>query len=555
LPTILEVLFLLVQFCRMSGRKSFPSFTIQSFVMRENMSHLSHFTLAATLACISALPFRTAFGDELSGAEVRKAMIARVDELVEKRFSAFNIQPTRMTTDSEFVRRAYLDLTGVIPKVSQVRAFLQDDDPEKRSRLIDRLLVSPGHATHLATTWRNIMMPDGFDPQQINNVAGVQNWLRSQFVENMRYDRIVADFLVATGGGDSGPALFYTAQELKPEKLAASTARVFLNLKIDCAQCHDHPFDHWTQRDFWGYAAFFAQLQQPGEMPSPDVQLVDLGRGEVMLPDTDEIVPPRYPGAAIDVQGGRGSRRVQLAIWMASRDNPYLPRAAVNRIWAHLFGRGLVEPVDDLGEHNPPSHPQLFEELTDYFIRTGFDIRQMFGTLANTRAYQRSSAVGSANAPTEMFARMAVKPLTAEQLYDSISRALLRRANIATMGGPAGARLFDPQRQTFVAKMQAVNRAATDYEAGVPQALMMMNSREISAAANGLLTALNAPWLNNEQRIETLCLATLSRYPKNQEREVFVEYVQQGGESIDANQRLGDVLWALLNSAEFTMNH
>lgn len=490
----------------------------------------------------------------------RQAMARRVDELLERRAADANVELAAIADDAEFLRRVFLDLTGAVPRVSQAREFLDDPSPNKRQRLIEHLLASPGHATHMANTWRNIMLPEGFAAEQITNVAGVQNWLRMQFVENLRYDRLVSDFLVATGGGDTGPALFYTAQELKPEKLASATARIFLGLQIECAQCHDHPFDRWKQADFWGYAAFFAQLRQPEMMNGQAVQLVDLEQGDVTLPDTETVVPPRYPGTIDAVTDQRGSRRVRLAIWMASRDNPYLPRAAVNRVWAHLFGRGLVQPVDDLGEHNPPSHPQLFDELTRYFVDTGFDLRELMRMLTNTEAYQRTSAV--ANDPTsavELYAAMPVRPLTAEQLYDSLMRALLRQG---TSNTPAGFDnpLFDPRRQAFVARMQSRSRSALDYEAGVPQALMLMNGVEVAESvnsSNGLLAALEAPWFNDPQRMETLFLATLSRRPNSDEQAMFLEHIQatEANNAAGRTEALGDVLWALLNSAEFAMNH
>jgi hypothetical protein len=521
---------------------------------------MSRWLLAMALACwaISSAaaedaPRVTRELVDIDPAAARHAMAARVDALIGLSCHRAGVQLAAPADDAEFARRAYLDLTGVIPRVAQIREFLDDPQPDKRTRLVDQLVLIPAHATHLANTWRNIMLPEGLSAEQINNVAGVQNWLRMQFVENMRYDRVVSDFLVATGGGDRGPAQFYTAQELKPEKLAAATARIFLGLQIECAECHDHPFDRWKQEDFWAYAAFFARLQRPDRNTGQTAAIVELDRGEVTLPDSSTPVPPRYPGASDAVGDERGSRRVQLAIWMASRDNPYLARAAVNRVWSHLFGRGLVEPVDDLGEHNPPSHPELFEELTQYFVDTGFDLRQLTQMLAYTATYQRTSRSDAGDAtPPHRYASMAVRPLTPEQLYDSLDRALLRRA--ATADNP----LFDPQRQAFVARMQSGSRSATEYEAGVPQALMLMNGAEITSGLNapqGMIVALEAPWLNDEQRIETLFLATLSRRPASDEQATFLVHVQAAQDAPARRQAMGDLLWALLNSAEFAMNH
>ncbi len=490
----------------------------------------------------------------------RSQMIARIDEQINERLIAANISPAPIADDAEFLRRVYLDLTGAIPRVAEVRDFLADERPDKRAKLIDKLLDSPAHATHLANTWRNIMLPGGLNIEQINNVVGVQNWLRTRFVDNLRYDNMVSELLVATAGDDVGPALYYTSLDLAPEKLASSTARIFLGLQIECAECHDHPFDKWKQKDFWGYAAFFARLERPTDAnPGMRVRLVDLETGEVKLPKTEEIIPPKFPGGASPDAGEAGSRRVQLAIWMASRDNPYLPRAGVNRVWAQLFGRGLVEPVDDLGPHNVPSHPQLFDELTAYFVDTGFDLRELYRTLANTHAYQRTSQwTGDKPVSPEFFAHAAVKTLTAEQLYDSLNRVLARKPQSMFPGQPAGTPLLDPQRQAFIAKMQSQARSPLDYQAGILQALTQMNGTDMAEATDPqrspLVGALEAPFFADPDRVSALFLATLSRPPREDEQQTFLAHL--GKFSVSEKQKaLGDVLWALLNSAEFSLNH
>ena len=418
-------------------------------------------------------------------AERRAKMAARVDELIAERWKELAVTPTEPASDAEYLRRVYLDLTGVIPRVSEARAFLADKREDRRAHLVDDLLSSPAHATHMANTWRHLMLPSGFDAEQANATVGVQNWLRNQFVDNMRYDRIVSELLVSNEGGQSGPALFYTSHETKPEKIAAATARIFLGLQIECAECHDHPFDRWKQTDFWGYAAFFARLRQaegmqPGSMR---YQLEDLPEGEVKIPKIDEVAKPKFPGGAMPSEDLSGSRRVQLSIWMASRENPFLAKAAVNRIWGQLFGCGFVEPVDDLSENNPASHPKLFAELTDYFVEIGFDLRELYRTLALTKTYQLSSKwKDEKEPPTEAFARAATKPLSPDQLYDSVNRVLARRANGAGMAGVQSSPLLDPARQSFLSRIQSPSRTATEYSAGALQALMLMNGADIAMA-------------------------------------------------------------------------
>ncbi len=502
------------------------------------------------------------FGQQPENASTGAAgeMAVRIDALLSERLEEEGVDAAPPADDAEFVRRAYLDLVGVIPAVSEVRVFLDDSRDDKQSRLIDRLLVSPAHATHLARTWQHLMLPAGETPEQAARAATLQRWLRQQFAQNTRYDRIVADFLVSVGD-ERGPAVFYVSQELKPEKLAASTAKIFLGLQIECAQCHDHPYDHWKQSDFWGYAAFFARVGQvENRRPGEPIQLVDLDQGEVRLPDSDETVPPKYPGGDDAGDDRGGTRRTRLAVWMASRHNPYLARAAVNRAWAHLFGHGLVEPVDDLGPHNPASHPELLDELSTYFARTGFDLRELYRALAQTRAYQRTSLVEGDQPPrARLFSTMALKPLTPNQFYDSLNRSLTRTAGRNSDDSPASPPGVDPFRQAFLAKVQSPSATRADYTTGVVQALALINGSETEAASDpargSLLAALEAPIFTNAAQVDTLFLATLSRFPSSAERAATLEYLDAAETDEMRRQALGDVLWALLNSAEFAMNH
>jgi hypothetical protein len=492
--------------------------------------------------------------------EARAAMVAKVDQRILAQLAEARLAPAEPASDAEFLRRAYLDLTGAIPRVADVRQFLADDRPDKRAKLIDQLLSSPAHANHLANLWREMMLPGGVNIEQINSVVGVQNWLRQRFIENLRYDNLVSELLVATNGDDAGPALYYTSLNLAPEKLASSTARIFLGLQIECAECHDHPTDHWKQVDFWGYASFFAQLKRPDEMQPGvmQVSLSDADSGEVKLPNSETIVPPKFPSGTVPGVDELGTRREKLAIWMASRDNPYLARAATNRVWSILFGRGLVEPVDDLGDHNPASHPELLDELAEYFIATGFDVRELLRTLAQTQAYQRTSRWTSEEIPPEFYAHMPVKALSPEQLYDSLNRVLVRRNQGQMFGLNLRSPLLDPQRQQFLTKMQGQGRSPLEYQAGVLQALTLLNGSDLTEATTAerspFLLALNAPLFDESERLETMFLATVSRPPTADERALFTKHIASRPAS-DRPQAWSDLLWALLNTAEFATNH
>lgn len=496
-------------------------------------------------------------------------MAERIDELLEASWRAEGLEPAPPATDSEFLRRAHLDLTGVIPRVWEVREFLADSRPDKRVRLTERLLASPRYATHMATTWRHRMLPpDAAQPGQTTQLLGVQNWLRRHFAKNTRFDNVVADLLVATDGNELGPALYYQAQDLAPEKLAANTAELFLGMRLDCAQCHDHPYSRWTQDDFWGFAAFFARVRGPDEnMPgATSYRLYDARSGEVRLPDTDEVIPPKYLGGRMADESEGGTRRLQLAIWMASRDNRYLPRATANWAWSHLFGRGIVEPVGDAGSHNPPSHPELLDELASYVTEIEFDLKELWRTLTRTRAYQLSSRPYDPEnpPPPHLFAAMNVKPLTPEQLYDSFVQAAPPQRD-ATVEADMRARMMattlvlDPRRTSFIRRADAGATDSREYSAGILQALMLMNGdvmAEVTADdASSLLGAADAPFLTDEDRINALFLATLSRFPDDEERTTCLQLLTSDESAGERSEILSDVLWSLLNSTEFAFNH
>lgn len=504
-------------------------------------------------------------------------MAARIDAHLALAWSNANVVPAPSASDAEFLRRAWLDLTGMIPPINEsidrdgdgraeefygVRGFLADTRSDKRLRLVNYLLTKPTHARHFSNLWKNVMLPADSNVAQFGGDNGFQSWLYSQFKDNVPYDRMVRDLLLTTGTvNQRGPALFYTALQLKPEELAASTSRIFLGVQIQCAQCHNHPFDQWTRQDFWGYAAFFARLQMPPTGQQFFNQVAESREaGDVKIPETNEIVTPRFLSGQVS-QDDERFRRERLADWLTSRDNPYFARATVNRVWSLLFGRGIVDPVDDLGQHNKPSHPELLNELAAYFVETGFDVKHLVRTLALTRAYQLSSASQpDADERPELFARMAIKSLSAEQLYDCLSEGMRRvegaTANQAMAGGFVG---VDQNRQAFLNKFRAPTQGATDFESGIPQALTMMNGSLIRQATHlqqsDILIALEAPIFTDEERVESLFLSTLSRPPRDDERTKFCNYVKSGGSEGDRRKALSDVLWALLNSAEFVLNH
>jgi hypothetical protein len=494
----------------------------------------------------------------------RGEVVRRVDSLLAQLWEEHGVTPT-VPADEELLRRVYLDLAGRTPSVHEVRSYLNDDSPNRYETLVDRLLQSPDHASHVATVWRTFLIPEGVDLARFGGVEAFDQWLARRLAEDDGYDAVVRDLLLAEGRlSRSGPLLFYSAAKLDPDQLASRTARVFLGMRLECAQCHDHPFEPWTQQDFWGFAAFFAQISRPRaelETVSTVMQVRDVDHGEVTLPDSEVTVEPKFLNREVPADARAAARREQLARWLTGADNPYFARATANRVWGHLFGKGVVDPVDDFGTQNSPKSPELLDVLAGHFVHSDYSLRELFRVVALSRAYRLSSgAAVTDERRVEWFAQMPVRTLTAEQVYDCITVAtLLEAPSAADPGAFNVARFGNAAREEFVRQFRTPVGRSTEYLGGIPQALTLMNGSLIDSAtglsSSGLLKSLEAPFFTNRQRVEVLYLATLSRRPQPSEWELLVRCVPEDAAGDELREGLADLLWALLNSAEFTLNH
>jgi hypothetical protein len=493
-------------------------------------------------------------------------LAARIDQLIAAGWAERGVRPAPLSSDAEFLRRASLDLTGRIPRVAEVRAFLADRSADRRHRLIERLLASPGYVNHFADTWRAVLL-SGADAQQSQiRAPEVEAWLQKQIRANVSYDVLVREMITGNWappnnpqGGYANPAglaanPFYEVNGFKAENLAASTSRIFLGVRLECAQCHDHPLASWKRTQFWEFAAFFAG-SQPGRGTggfAPGEEKPVTPR-TIHIPGTDKVVEARFlSGPAPRWKEGVESP-VTLAGWMTAANNPYLARTAVNRLWAHFFGIGLIDPVDDEPtDENPVSHPELLDELTRAFVAHRYDLKFLIRAITASRTYQLTSV---ATDPTQneprTFARMAVRGVTAEQLFASLAEATGFREPPGQ--GRRGA------RAEFLAKFASPDRP-TEAQTSILQALSLMNGRFIadttSLERSATLAAIaDAPFLDTPGRIEALYLATLTRPPRPDEARRLAAYVDRGGARGDRAAALADVFWALLNSSEFMLNH
>ena len=506
----------------------------------------------------------------LSKSDRAQQMAARVDELLQKKLTDLGWQSAGRCDDASFLRRACLDLTGTPPLGRDVLDFMDNTSKTKRNDLVARLLATPTASVHLANTWSGWLLPEADSPEVQFGRNGLQTWLRSRFAENLRYDRLVSDLLVSTGAIENSPTAFFVALESKPEKIAAKTARVFMGIQLDCAECHNHPFDDWKQKDFWGFAAYFSQLStnnQPNMNPS--VSVADVAVGDVKLPGTEEIIAPK-PLVETEQKGlDTGTRRQKLTLWLTARENPFLGRAAVNRAWAMLFGRGLIEPIDDMRSIEIASHPEILGELSEYFADTGYDLRGLLAMLASTEAYNRATVHASGQPPEASYATMTCKPMTSTQLAASISQVARQIA-----------RENDPQaQQALMTQLGKLRGEASHATLGIVQALVTLHGTAFDAvsrdSSSRLLQALNAPHMNDTKRLQWLFLSTLNRNPTQPEEAAFSQVIHEALASAsnpeeskpDASKTestekpetqppatwQSDLLWALINSTEFAM--
>jgi hypothetical protein len=529
-------------------------------------------TAALGLAALAALAAAPAALAAPPGDRDAAALAARIDGHLARSLRADGVEPAPPADDAEFLRRVYLDVAGRIPRVDEARAFLADTRADKRDRLVDRLLASPAYANHAAQNLRAFLVPQASANPQLQHLAvSLEAWLGQRVRAGKHYDEIVRELLTAPleyherlAGGPGRPpdgpsaVAFYQAGDLKAETVASAAARLFLGVKLECAQCHDHPFDKWTRTQFWETAAFFAGV--PPLAADAERRVPAAFRRSLEVADLKKTVSARFLDGREPDWGAGPDPRAAFAAWATARDNPFFAKVAANRVWAQFFGVGLVDPVDDFGPHNPPSHPELLDDLAGAFAESGFDERFLVRALTRTAAYGRTSRASSAaQDDPRSFARMNVKGLSPEQLFDSLALATGYREPVPRAARPAFGWDKDSPRGRFVAKFGGGSQR-TDRQTSILQALALMNGDWLARQTDpdrgeALRAVADAPFLDDAGRVEALYLATLSRPPRPEELRRLTAYVGSGGPAGDRRRALGDVFWALLNCNEFLLNH
>ena len=496
-----------------------------------------------------------------------RALAATIDRLLAEKWAEARVIPAGPADDGEYLRRVSLDLVGKIPTAADAREVIEDLSPDKRSRLVEKLLDSPAYTARATEIWRQLLLPEADTEGQARFAApAFEAWLRKKVIDEVGYDKMVREILTARLGAratapanpnarpEPSPAAFYTAKEGKPENLAAGASRVFLGVRLECAQCHNHPFARWKREEFWGLAAFFAGVQRQGPEDGYCSVREVANRHELAIPGTEKIVKAAFLEGPPPVWKAKAEPREVLADWITSPKNPYFARAAVNRVWARFFGTGLVDPVDDMGGDNLPSHPALLGELARQFVEHDYELKYLIRAITATRAYGLTSALDRPEpTPPFLFSAMSVRGLSAGQLFSSLAQATGFR------DGAEGSMTDVGPRGRFLELFANRDEKPTEAQTSILQALTLMNGQIVTGATSlevgdTLAAVAEAPYLDTAGRVEELFLAALTRKPRPDESALMVGYIEKAAPD-DRSKALADVFWAILNGPEFKHNH
>ena len=483
-----------------------------------------------------------------------------IDKLVWDKLELLGIAPSGPANDAAFLRRVFLDTIGTLPTSDEARDFLNDATPDKRARLIDHLLDRPEYVDYWTMQWLDILRADQLKISPQGAVA-MQRWLRRHFAENRPFDQLARELLTVQGNTSAeGPGSFYKILK-KPDEAARSISQLFLGVRIECAQCHHHPSERWSQADYVGLAGFFTGLKLK-KLPNGEQAVVSLRGKDLPHPRTGDVIPARSLGAEpIDLTTVMDRRQV-LADWMTAPENPFFAKAIANRLWAHYFGRGLIEPVDDIRDTNPATNEPLMRALADHMREARFDLKTFTRTLLNSQAYQLSSATNDSNeSDLQNFSHAAYKTLPAEVLLDAIgqSTGVAEKFN----GWPEGYRaiqVWDNRMPSYFFRIfgrpvrATVCECERSNEPSIAQALHLLNAPEIAAKIGHRDGRTRSLAMSNRQPadiINELYFATLTRFPTKNEMDLMLSAFSE----LDRRAATEDVLWALLNSKEFVFNH
>jgi hypothetical protein len=500
-----------------------------------------------------------------------------IDKWVFQNLEQLGIPASPRCDDTTFLRRVTLDIGGRIPTEAEAREFLADDRPDKRSRAIDRLIRSPDYADYFANKWAAVLKNRRDDASDIKANFAFHAWIRDSLLANTPYDDLVRQLLAATGTIVANPPVAWYKRVKEPKDQIEDIAQLFLGVRLQCAQCHHHPFERWSQDDYYSLAAFFSRVgRKPTDTNGEDLIFHQRGVAQTTNMKTGKPIKPAALGNSVGEIPPSEDPRLRLADWMSSPENPFFAKALVNRYWKHFFGRGLVEPEDDIRDTNPPTNPELLQALEQHFIESGFDLQELVRVITNSTAYQLSAKANDHNtADRQNYSHFYPKRLQAEVMLDAIDQLTGSTTSFANL--PLGTRavalpdnsynqsseflrVFGRPEATSVCECERVQSGS------LAQSLHMMNAGEIKTkiAKGERLRKLVASKASDGEVVDELYLAAYGRMPRDSELEIAVEYLNEerlaaDGTTLSAvksrEQNLQDLIWALINTKEFLFNH
>lgn len=490
-----------------------------------------------------------------------------IDQLVFAKLQKLGMPPSAVCDDSTFIRRATLDIAGRLPTLEETQQFLADKDPTKRDRLVDRLVDSADYADYFANKWSAVLRNRRKQPTYTRGTYGFHAWIRESLYSNKPYDEFVREILGASGEMGENPPVAWYREVKEIDQQVEDTAQLFLGLRIQCARCHHHPFEAWSQRDYYGFAAFFSQVgRKPGVETDEERIYHKRGVAKATNPKTSEVLKPTGLGAApLDIAPERDPRQA-LADWMAAPDNKFFAPALVNRYWKHFFSRGIVDPEDDMRVTNPATNPELLAALAKQFVDSKFDVKNLVRTICKSTTYQLAAEPNQYNLKDKQnFSRYYPKRLNAEVLLDALDS--VAASTTSFNGLPAGTRAVQiPDNGvnsyflTVFGKPEGASACECErsMDASLAQSLHLLNSQEVQAKLSGgqsrpakLAGDKEKPV---QEKIRLLYLTAFSREPAADELATAEAYISRAADN-QKQQAYEDIVWALLNTKEFLFNH
>jgi Protein of unknown function (DUF1549)/Protein of unknown function (DUF1553) len=484
-----------------------------------------------------------------------------VDTLVHKKLQDLRITPSELCTDEAFVRRVFIDVTGLLPTPDEYDRFMKNPAANKREAIVDELLGRKEFAELWVMKWAELLQIKSSNQVSYKATLLYYNWLQDKISRNVPVNEWVQELLGATGGTFKNPATNYYQNETDILKVSENVAQVFMGMRIQCSQCHNHPFDRWTMNDYYGFAAFFSQVGRKGTDDPREIIVFNSGGGEVTHPLTKQVMKPKFLGGAEPDVAGK-DRRLVMATWLASPDNPYFATNLANIVWAHFFGRGIIHEVDDVRVSNPPSNGELLAELGKKFTDYKYDFKKLVRDICTSRTYQLSTVPNASNeSDGRNFSHQSVRRIRAETMLDVISQVTETKNKFP--GLPLGARavqIADGNVSTYFlttfgrATRESVCSCEVKLEPTLSQSLHMLNGDATTQRIQqgGLVRKRFTEKKTPEQIVEELYLRTLTRRPSADEVAKLQGALK---DEPDKAKGLEDVFWALMNTREFVFNH